>query len=113
MAIRKDKKRFAVVENLDHTSRSGEILDVEGQLWRVLEWTDRIECERVVSQGTDADHPVVSPDSKPSAKTGIAGPTHIVAVSAQGPSLVTLTQYHWSSSGSMTMLEVVSPVLQR
>jgi hypothetical protein len=45
----KDEQRFTILKNLDHTPRRGEILDVEGQLWRVVEWTDRIECERVVS----------------------------------------------------------------
>lgn len=45
----KDEERFTILKNLDHTPRPGEILDVEGQLWWVVEWTDRIEFERVVS----------------------------------------------------------------
>ena len=45
----KDEERFTVLRNLEHTPRPGEILDVEGQLWRVVEWTNRIEGERVVS----------------------------------------------------------------
>ena len=45
----KEKSRFALLENLEHTPRPKEILEIEGQLWRVVEWTDRIECERVVN----------------------------------------------------------------
>jgi hypothetical protein len=44
----KGEDRFMLAKKLDHTPRPGEILDVEGQLWRVVEWTDRIGCERVV-----------------------------------------------------------------
>jgi len=45
----KDDESFTVLQNLDHMPRPGEFLDVEGQLWRVVVWTDRIECEWVVS----------------------------------------------------------------
>ena len=41
----KDANRFALLKNLEHTPRPGEILKVEGERWRVVEWTDRIECE--------------------------------------------------------------------
>jgi hypothetical protein len=44
----KDDQRFTFLKKLEHTPRPGEILDVEGQLWRVVEWTDRIEGERAV-----------------------------------------------------------------
>lgn len=102
IAALKDEKRIFVVENLKdgHQSldRSVAFLRwnpwVEGELWRIVKWTDRIECELVASYGTDADHSVVSPDSKPSKNTGIAGSTDIAAVSSQGPVLVTVTQYH-------------------
>ena len=62
--------------------------------------------------GKVLDQPVVAPDSNPSAKNGIGGPTHVEAVSSQGPALVTVTQYHCQSWASTSMLEVVSPVLQ-
>ena len=34
------------LQNLRHIT---EILEIEGERWRVVEWTGRIECERVVS----------------------------------------------------------------
>jgi hypothetical protein len=65
-------------------------------------------------QGTALDQTEVLPDSKPSANTSpVTGPTDVAAVSSQGPALVTVTQYHCSKRGSMTMLDVVSPVLLR
>ncbi len=45
----KGENRFALLKNLEHTPRAGEMLKVEGELWRVVEWTDRIECERAVN----------------------------------------------------------------
>jgi hypothetical protein len=45
----RDEQRFTILENLDHTPRPGEELKVDGELWRVVEWTDRIECQRVVN----------------------------------------------------------------
>ena len=45
----KDESRFALLENLEHTPRPGEDLAIDGERWRVFEWTDRIECERVVN----------------------------------------------------------------
>lgn len=44
----KDEKRFTVLKDLDHTPRVGERLLIENRLWQVVEWTDRIECEREV-----------------------------------------------------------------
>ena len=61
---------------------------------------------------TVLDQPVVAPDSNPSAKNGMGGPTQVEAVSSHGPALVTVTQYHCQSWASTSMLEVVSPVLQ-
>ena len=45
----RDEYRFFHLTNLDHAPRPGEELEIEGELWRVAEWTNRIECERVVN----------------------------------------------------------------
>ena len=45
----RDEERFTILENLDHTQRPSEEFGIDGQLWRVVEWTDRVECERVVN----------------------------------------------------------------
>lgn len=42
----RDEGRFTLLEGLDHTPRVGEELMIDGQRWRVVEWTGRIECER-------------------------------------------------------------------
>jgi hypothetical protein len=45
----KKEKRLFVVQNLDHTPRPGEEIEIDGDRWHVAEWTDRIECERGVN----------------------------------------------------------------
>ena len=41
----KDEKRYVFVNHVDHTPRSGGEAEMEGEHWRVVEWTDRIKCE--------------------------------------------------------------------
>jgi hypothetical protein len=50
----RDEENFTLVENLDHTPHSGSKFVIDGELWRVVEWTDRIECELVAHQGQRA-----------------------------------------------------------
>lgn len=45
----KGEDRIVQMKNLEYTPRPGEILTVDGKLWRVVKRTDRIECERVVN----------------------------------------------------------------
>jgi len=45
----KDAQRFTILQSLDHSPTPGEILAIEEERWRVVEWIDQIECERVVN----------------------------------------------------------------
>ena len=44
-----DEERFTLLEDPGHTLRLGEEFVIEGELWQVVTWTDRIECEWVVN----------------------------------------------------------------
>jgi hypothetical protein len=43
----RDDARFILLDGLDHTPRPGEVISLDGRKWRVIVWTDRIECEMI------------------------------------------------------------------
>ena len=51
----RDEQIFTVLKDLDHTPRPGEEFVIDGELWQIVEWMDRIECERVANEA-DPDH---------------------------------------------------------
>lgn len=48
-----NEKRNFFVDHVDHTPRPGEVFEIDGERWRVVEWTDRIECELLANWTTE------------------------------------------------------------
>jgi hypothetical protein len=45
----KDDCRYVLLTGLDEIPRVGTEVVIDGESWRLVEWTDRVECERVVN----------------------------------------------------------------